>query len=243
MFAAIAAALAMAVHLLSGTSVYARPDDPPLAAAPDEPLAAAVIAPAPATSTRAAALPRGASAPRAKAAEAQPPSHATSTVPVVPFFSQFTDISSPKWQKVGCGITDLTMIVDYYHPDAATVNQLLAKGVAAGAYDYDAGWIYQGLINLSKNYGLDGTYHNLTNYDSKTALAKFKGYLADGPVILSVHYKFDPKSTIPHLVVVNAIDGDTVYVNDPATTKGTEKISLSKFLTGWTRKVIVIRPA
>lgn len=163
-------------------------------------------------------------------------------IPAVPFYSQFADITSPKWQKVGCGITDLTMLIHYYRPGASvTVNQMLAKGIATGAYDNSAGWTYQGLIDLGKPYDLTGTWYTLPN-NSGAALARLKTLLADGPLILSVHYKFDPASTIPHLVVVNAIQGGTVYVNDPATTKGTKEISIADFLKGWKRKVIVIRP-
>ncbi len=163
-------------------------------------------------------------------------------VPVVPFFSQFTDISSPYWEKVGCGITDLTMIIDYYHPDAATVNEMLHKGIAAGAYDYNAGWIYQGLINLSHAYGLRGRYYDLDGLPQQTALARFESLLGSGPVILSVHYQFNPASAIPHLIVVNGINDNVVYYNDPATTKGTQSTSLQNFLRGWKRKIIVIRP-
>jgi len=162
--------------------------------------------------------------------------------PKVPFYSQFKDIQSPKWQKVGCGIASLTMIIDFYTPNAVSVNTLLTQGIAAGAYDQNAGWIYKGLIQLSQKYGLDGAYHDLSKLDSQTAFAQFKKYLQDGPVILAVHYKFDPKSTIPHLVVINGIDNDVVYYNDPAAQVGEKKISTADFLKGWKKKIIVIRP-
>ncbi len=167
---------------------------------------------------------------------------AQATVPDVPFYSQFTDIQSPKWQKVGCGITDLAMVINYYRPEAVSVSMMLKKGIAAGAYDPNAGWIYKGLIKLSQTYGLDGTYYDLSKLSAEAAFNQFKVYLKDGPVILSVHYKFDPKSTIPHLVVINGIKDGMVYYNDPATTKGTKQISVTNFLKGWKRKVIVIRP-
>lgn len=207
------------------------PSEPDPASAPTTAPArrATAATPTPATTTKKTAVPK----PSAKISRTLPQE--------VPFFSQFADIASPKWQKVGCGIADLTMIVNYYQPGAVSVETLLKKGIAAGAYDYDAGWIYQGLINLSHEYGLDGTYHSLKGYRESVALSKFKDYLAGGPVILSVHYKFDPKSTIPHLIVVNNIKDDVVYYNDPAT-KGPGTISLNDFLKGWTRNVIVIRP-
>lgn len=164
-------------------------------------------------------------------------------VPEVPFYSQFKDIRSPKWQKVGCGIASLAMIIDFYSSDPISVNALLKKGVASGAYDQNAGWKYDGLIKLSQEFGLNGTYYDWSNLDKKTALGKLKPLLKDGPVMLSVHYKFDPNSTIPHLVVVSGIDGDTIHYNDPAEKSGDKEISTAKLLTAWKKKVVIIRPS
>ena len=163
----------------------------------------------------------------------------------MPFYSQFKDIISPKWQKVGCGITSLAMLIDFYKPEAAvSVNALLSQGIAAGAYDKNAGWIYKGLIKLSQKYGLNGTYYDLSKLGTETAFTRFKNYLKDGPVMLVVHYQFDPKSTIPHLVVINGIDADkgVIYYNDPAAKTGEKQISVANFLKGWKKKVIAFRP-
>lgn len=167
----------------------------------------------------------------------------SSALTSVPFFSQFRDIDSPKWQKVGCGIASLAMIIDFYKPNAVSANALLKQGVAAGAYNYNAGWIYAGLIGLSRQYGLDGAYYNLTTLNSETAYATLLQHLKSGPVIASVHYKFDPKSTIPHLVVLSSIEGDRVYYNDPAAKAGGQSISKTDFLKAWKKKIIDIRPA
>ena len=166
---------------------------------------------------------------------------APTVIPSVPFYSQFKDISSPKWQKVGCGVASLAMVIDYY-TDAVPVNTLLKQGIASGAYLPSAGWTYKGLINLSRPYGLEGASYDLGKSSSKTAFDQFTTYLKDGPVIASVHYKFDPKSTIPHLVVINRIDGDTLYYNDPAAKTGERKISTADFLKAWKKRFIVIRP-
>ena len=165
------------------------------------------------------------------------------SIPAVPFYSQFKDIQSPPWQKVGCGVTSLAMVIDYYAPDAVTVNALLKQGIAAGAYATNAGWTYKGLISLANNYGLNGNSYDLGKSASSTALAGLTKYLADGPVIASVHYKFDPKSTIPHLVVIDGIASSTVYYNDPAAKSGELHISVANFLKGWKKRFIVIRPA
>ena len=164
------------------------------------------------------------------------------TVPDVPFYSQFVDITPPAWQKVGCGVASLAMVIDYYKPDTVSVNVLLGQGTSSGAYLPSAGWTYKGLILLAKKYGLDGSSHDLAALSGSAAFATFKTYLQGGPVIVSVHYKFDPKSTIPHLVVLDGIEGDTLYYNDPAAKTGEKQISVADFLKGWKKRFIVIRP-
>lgn len=166
----------------------------------------------------------------------------SSVVPVVPFYSQFTDISSPKWRGVGCGIVSLAMLIEYYEPGAVTVDQLLARGIDAGAFLPNAGWKHRDLVNLSRRYGLDGNNYDLSGESKSVAYATLKRHLADGPVMVSVHYKFDPKSTIPHLAVINGIADGKVYHNDPAGKKS-GVVSEAEFLAAWKKRFIVIRPA
>jgi len=159
----------------------------------------------------------------------------------VPFYSQFSDITSTKWQKVGCGVASLAMIIDYYKP-AVPVNTLLKEAIALGAYS-DAGWTYSGLISASKKYGMQGNAYDLGSSDMKTAYAQFLTKVNSGPVIASVHYKLDPKSTIPHLVVIDSIKDGVVYYNDPAAKTGTKQISVVDFQKAWKKRFIVIRPS
>ena len=168
---------------------------------------------------------------------------AVKTIPDVTFYSQFTDILSPEWKKVGCGVTSLAMIIDYYKPDTVVVNTLLKQGIASGAYLKNAGWTYSGLISLGNKYGLNGNSFDLSALSNKSAFEKFQTYLDDGPVIASIHYKFDPKSTIPHLVVITGIDKDTLYYNDPAGKGVGKTISSSDFQKAWKKRFIVVRPA
>jgi ABC-type bacteriocin/lantibiotic exporter with double-glycine peptidase domain len=151
--------------------------------------------------------------------------HAVSPVPDVPFYSQFKDITSPTWQKVGCGVASLAMVIDYYKP-AVSVNTLLKQGVAAGAYLESSGWTYKGLISLGKQYGLDGASYDLAKLSKAGAFAQFKGYLKDGPVV----------------VVINGIRDDSLYYNDPADTVGEKTISTADFLAAWKKRFIVMRP-
>lgn len=163
-------------------------------------------------------------------------------IPQVPFYSQFQDIKPLAWQKVGCGIASLAMIIEYYKPDTVSVNKLLTEAIASGAYNTNNGWIHKDLISLSKKYGLDGNSYDLSKLNNKEAFAKFKTILNDGPIITSIHYKFDPTSTVPHLIVIDGIDEDIVYYNDPALKTGKKTISTDNFLKGWKKKFIVVRP-
>jgi predicted double-glycine peptidase len=135
------------------------------------------------------------------------------------------------------------MLVDYYKPGIAEVNTLLKQGRAIGAYPNDSvGWTYSGLIKVAQKYGLDGEAFDFGNESRKIALAWLSVSLMDGPVMASVHYKFEPTNPIPHLVVINGIDGDNVYYNDPAAPEGQLAISLDTFLASWKQRFIVVRP-
>ena len=165
-----------------------------------------------------------------------------SDIYTVPFYSQFKDITSDSWKKVGCGIASLAMIIEFYEPGEVKVDTLLKEGISAGAYLDDAGWTHGGLIGLSKKYGLGGESHDLRNSTMETAFSRLKTVLEDGPVMASVHYTFDPKNPIPHLVVVNGISDGMVYYNDPAEKLGGNSITVAQFKSAWKKRYIEIHP-
>lgn len=166
----------------------------------------------------------------------------SSKVFTVPFYSQFTDITSATWKKSGCGVTSLAMLIDYYKPGTVKVDTLLQEGIKAGAYLDSAGWTHAGLISISKKYGLRGTAHDMGGSNMESAFSELTSALKGGPVMASVHYSFDPQSTIPHLVVINGVKGGMVYYNDPAEKTGAGSISISKFQKSWKKRYIEIRP-
>lgn len=161
----------------------------------------------------------------------------------VPFYSQFTDITAPEWKKIGCGIASLAMLIEFYEPGSITVDGLLNEGISAGAYLNDAGWIHSGLINLSKKYGLTGASYDMAGLSMDKAFMKLESVLVDGPVMVSVHYTFDPKNPIPHLVIINGVADGKVYYNDPAEKAGGGSISITKFQSSWKKRYIEIREA
>lgn len=166
----------------------------------------------------------------------------TSSVFDVPFYSQFNDISAVKWQKIGCGIASLAMLIEYYKPGEVSVDALLDEGISSGAYLSGAGWIHRGLALLANDHGLDGMNYDLSSKNMDSAFAQFETALKKGPVIASVYYTFDPKSPIPHLVVVNGISDDVVYYNDPSDVSGGGSISTGTFKKAWKKRYIEVRP-
>lgn len=167
-----------------------------------------------------------------------------SRVYIVPFYSQFKDISAPDWQKVGCGIASLAMLIDFYTEDSIeSVDSLLGRGIGTNAFLDSAGWTHQGLINLAARYNLTGQSVSLSHLGQAGALAELEAVVATGPVMVSVHYTFEPTNPIPHLAVVNGIKDGQVYYNDPAESTGGGVLPVDKFLRAWKQRYIAIRPA
>lgn len=164
-------------------------------------------------------------------------------IPEVPFYSQFRDIHSAEWQKLGCGIASLAMVIDFYKPGGASPSPdiLLKQGIAAGAYVNGAGWSHQGLISLARRYGLEGEAVDLSNLGADEAFEKLKEFLKKGLVIASVRYKFEPLNPIPHLAVIAGVSGDAVFYNDPAAESGGKEISAENFLKAWKKRFISFR--
>ena len=167
----------------------------------------------------------------------------TSPVFTVPFFSQLTDITEASWKKVGCGITGLAMLIEYYYPgEVDSVDTLLHEGIAAGAYDDSVGWSYSGLISVAQKYGVTGSTHDYKSSSMDVAFAAMKEDLEGGPVMASVYYTFKPTNPIPHLVIINGIKNDQVYYNDPAESTGGGHISIEQFKSGWKKRYIEFYP-
>ena len=131
------------------------------------------------------------------------------------------------------------MIIELYTPGAVWLMRCSA-GNRCGAYAEGAGWKHRDLALLARPYGLQGASYDLSRADADTAFVEIKKALAEGPVIASVYYEFDPESPIPHLAVINGIRGDTVYYNDPAAGAGNKTISTDMFKKGWKKRFIAV---
>lgn len=166
-----------------------------------------------------------------------------SALHAVPFYSQFADITEPSWQKVGCGIAGVAMLIDFYTDAEMDVDALLQQGIEAGSFLADAGWTHAGLINLTRQFGLNGESRSLAHLSMDDAFTELKAVVSEGPVMVSVHYTFDRSNPIPHLAVITGIDDSRVFYNDPADFSGQRSISIAQFQSAWKKRYIAIRPA
>ena len=160
----------------------------------------------------------------------------------VPFYSQFQDIPQVEWKMEGCGIASLAMEAGFYTQKKISVPELLNRAIDSGAYAPGVGWKHAQLAALAELYGLTGQNYDLSDLGSAAALSQLESFLLNGPVIASIHNKFNPKATLGHLIVVTGLDNDAVFYHDPAYGQKTERsISLAKFMQGWKQKIIVVR--
>lgn len=160
----------------------------------------------------------------------------------VPLYSQISDISWPDWRQKGCGIVDVTMIIEFYKPNTTSVQEVLEQGIKSGAYVTKVGWSHDGLAKLAKKHGLVGKVYDFSKSDKDTAFSQFQNILKEGPVIASIHRGFDPKSPYGHLVVITGSDKDFIYYNDPGKREGIRKVSIADFKKGSKRRFIDISP-
>lgn len=163
--------------------------------------------------------------------------------PDVPFYSQFTDITSPNWKKIGCGVASLAMLIEHHNPGKVEVDTLLTEGIKANAYLNNAGWTYAGLIGISKKYGLNGASYDLGGSSMEAAFLRLETALEKGPVMVSVHYTFDPTNPIPHLAIATGIHDGVFYYNDPAEESGGGSIPVAQFKSSWKKRYIEFYPA
>lgn len=160
----------------------------------------------------------------------------------VPLYSQISDISSVEWQQKGCGVADLAMIIEFYKPKTTSVQKVLEEALSGGAYEKNVGWKHDGLAALAVKHGLVGRTYDLSSLDKNTAFSQFQDIIKEGPAVASIHRGFNPKSPFGHLVVITGFDENFIYYNDPGKHDGIRKVSVTEFMKGWKKRLIVVRP-
>jgi len=173
----------------------------------------------------------------------------------VPFSSQYADLGHHEWRARGCGIASLHMVMRFWHAaDPAlgmpTLDALLERGRAIGAYRDGIGWSHGGLVTLAREYGytgynVDHAANGPTPHDTDASWAALTTELDRGPVLVSVYSGLDPDRGGGHIVVVTGAADGLVFFNDPEEMhawEGRRILALPAFLRVYKRRYIVIRP-
>jgi uncharacterized protein YvpB len=173
----------------------------------------------------------------------------------VPFSSQYTDLGQHEWRARGCGIASLHMVLRYWHTlnqalQVPTLDELLRRGLAIGAYREKIGWTHVGLVNLAKEYGYNGfnvdvASNSPTPKKVDEAWHMLTQELSVGPVLASVYAGLDPARGGGHIVVVTGFHDGLVFFNDPeemSEWEGRRMLALEVFLRAFKHRYIVVRP-
>jgi hypothetical protein len=168
--------------------------------------------------------------------------------------SQHLDLKNKDWQKAGCGIVSLLMLMEHQRgagqrnkfklPD---INKLYQAGLNRRAYIKGVGWRHTGLVGLAKIYGFKQSQaYDLANQPDKQAKQAedfLKGELAKSPVIASVYSKYEPGRG-GHLAVLLSLSSKKAILLDPdsRTREGIYKeIEATKFIAAWKKRFIVVQ--
>jgi Papain-like cysteine protease AvrRpt2 len=174
----------------------------------------------------------------------------------VPFSSQYTDIGHHEWRARGCGIASLHMVLAYWHVlnsahTLPSLDTLLERGRAIGAYREGIGWTHTGLVNLACQFGYNGFNADFapqspTPKSAEDAWSALGTELKQGPVMASVYAGLDAARGGGHIVVVTGFQDGLVHFNDPeemTEREGRRVLALDAFLPAFKRRYIVVRPS
>lgn len=167
----------------------------------------------------------------------------------VPFSSQYADLGHHEWRARGCGIASLHMVLKFCGRPVP-LDDLLQEGLAVGAYREGIGWTHRGLVELARRHGchaynIDVAPNSTTPKLADAAWGMLTTELEWGPVLASVHSRFDPTVPDGHIVVVTGWDGELVALNDPVELterEGHKLLAAAVFRRAFKQRYIAVRP-
>lgn len=164
----------------------------------------------------------------------------------VPYLSQFLHIETPDYRPRSCGMTCVRMALAYHDKEAASIDELVTKGMAEGGYS-KAGWIHDYLLEVFRAHGLEASRkEKMADEDVRL----FADSIREGhPAIASVIRRVDDRTEF-HMVLVTGYresEGKLqgLFYHDPAGREAPGLIHvyqpLPDFLAEWRRMAIFPR--
>lgn len=88
------------------------------------------------------------------------------TVLDVPALSQKESDVTALYDRKGCGLTSLMMVMQYYEVKPKVL-ELAEVADDLKAFSHESGWVHDGLINIARNYNLKGFRINYTQLEDE----------------------------------------------------------------------------
>ena len=152
------------------------------------------------------------------------------------------EAESRTWSDRACGLACLRMLLGYHGLSVPDQRELLAGGLALGAYSR-RGWIHAGLVDLAAGYELAGYAERDASLDRLVAAAA-----VDVPAIVSVARTFPPGRRGGHLIVFCGVARSggrqsRIHFRDPSGWGAANReIAADRFLNAYARSAIFLWP-
>ena len=152
-----------------------------------------------------------------------------------------------EWEDNCCGLACIQTILDAEGLPVPTLDTLLAEGIESGAYDAAKGWIFRGLLELGRSYGLDGEVFTET---------PIRFFWEDLPAVqvapivsVSCNFPMNPSVKGGHLVVFRGArasnaKGEVCYCDDPSTQGAVvDEVERARFWSSFSGRALIMKSA
>ena len=171
----------------------------------------------------------------------------------VPLVDQRRDTEDSTWKEKACGVCATKMMMAFAVPACIDISvmTLIHEALEIDGYIPNIGWKHAALVQLAERHGVALTFQKnffRTPVEKKKGVRIVQQHIRQHkPVIVSVHYGFDPNRG-GHLVIVHGMrsEGRSVsgyYIQDPYPTQRGNNyfVSEEEFLNGWRGGMILFK--
>ncbi|MBI5798610.1 MAG: C39 family peptidase [Candidatus Yonathbacteria bacterium] len=131
---------------------------------------------------------------------------------LVPYYSQYLDVTDKMWQPRSCSVVCLKMLLESKGVQTPSIDEMIAQGDAIGVYG-ESGWKQDGIIALAKQYGVRlsrNEWRQSETVSSEELNEEGINFLiselrAGRPVLASAIKKFEEENKF-HLVVLTGFE-------------------------------------